>query len=251
MYIKTILRLLIRIIRQKTYKTLRTIRSKERLLGTIWVEANKVKINNLIDRIGRNEDLFNEAKDFEKKFRIKQKDIIKNLPISGGLKGSSGGGGGNTFILYYIVRYLKPNLVLESGVSAGTSSSAIIQALEKNDNGVLYSSDLPLFLEKKDIGILVPNELRYRWKLFFEGDSINLPIILNQINEINIVYYDSEKSYQAKNFFMEKILINFKPKIIIVDDIDRDYWFRDFVNNNKNIFNYMVVGNTGYLLKKT
>ena len=37
MYIKTILRLLIRIIRQKTYKTLRTIRSKERLQVTIGI----------------------------------------------------------------------------------------------------------------------------------------------------------------------------------------------------------------------
>ena len=132
MYIKTILRLLIRIIRQKTYKTLRTIRSKERLLGTIWVEANKVKINNLIDRIGRNEDLFNEAKDFEKKFRIKQKDIIKNLPISGGLKGSSGGGGGNIFILYAI--FDKRDYFNNKGL-AKTQIGNFKRALEKNDKG--------------------------------------------------------------------------------------------------------------------
>ena len=63
---------------------------------------------------------------------------------------------------------------------------AILQALDKNNKGELLSSDLQMYLDKKDIGILVTNELRHRWKLFDKGDAINLPIILNQINKIEV-----------------------------------------------------------------
>jgi len=249
-FFRTILRLIIRFLRQQTYKNFRTIKSKQRLLGTIWVEANKIRINDLINSIGRDQILFEESQNFEKRFKLIKKDLIKNLPISGGLKGSSGGGGDNIFILYYIVRFFKPEVVLESGVSAGTSSGTIVHALDKNNKGILYSSDLPMLLDEKDIGILVPNELKYRWKLFTKGDSINLPLILNNIKKIDLVYYDSDKSYLAKEFFIEKILKNFDPKVIIIDDIDRDYWFRDFIKKRKNKYNYYVASNVGFLLNK-
>ena len=247
-YIKGILRLLYRFSRQRPIKTIRTIFSLERLLGTIWVESNKTKLDNFINRIGKDIDLLVESKNFKKNFKKEKNETIKNLPISGGLKGSTGGGGGNEFILYYIVRYLKPNVVLESGVSAGISTRSILEALEKNKKGELYSSDLQLHLDKKDIGILVKKELHHRWTLFDKGDEINLPIILNRINEIDIVYYDSEKSYSGKKIFFDRILSNFTPKIIIVDDIDRDYWFRDFIK--KNFYDYIVIENVGMVFLK-
>ncbi len=248
LYTKGILKLFYRFSRQRPIKTLRTIFSLERLLGTIWVESNRTKLDNLIKRIGEDNNLFIESKNFEKNFKKEKKETIKNLPISGGLKGSTGGGGGNEFILYYIVRRLKPNVVIESGVSAGISTRSILEALEKNKKGDLYSSDLQLYLDKKDIGILVTKELRHRWKLFDKGDEINLPIILKQINEIDIVYYDSGKSYSGKKIFFDKILSNFTPNVIIVDDIDRDYWFRDFTK--KNSYDYIVVGNVGVIFLK-
>tara|TARA_B100000963_G_scaffold357027_1_gene378334 strand:- start:147 stop:899 length:753 start_codon:yes stop_codon:yes gene_type:complete len=248
LYTKGILRLFYRFLNQRPIKTLRTIFSLRRLLATIWVESNRVKLNKFIKFIGKNEDLLVESKNFEKKFIKEKKEKIKNLPISGGLKGSDGGGGGNEFILYYIVRYLKPAIVLESGVSAGASSRAILQALDKNNKGELLSSDLQVYLDKKDIGILVTNELRHRWKLFDKGDAINLPIILNQINKIDIVYYDSEKSYSGKKIFFDRILSSFTPKIILVDDIDRDFWFRDFIK--KNSYEYVILGNVGLVFIK-
>ena len=249
MYLKTFFRLLLRILRQKPIKTIRTIRSKERLLGTIWLESKKKSLSNLIKLIGLDENLLKEAKNFEKNFLIKKKTYIKHLPITGGLKGYSGGGGGNIFILYYIIRYYRPDLVIESGVSAGNSSSAIIQALEKNNNGSLYSSDLPTHLKKKDIGILIPNELKYRWKLFDKGDKINLPKILDEVHKVDIIYYDSEKTYEGKKYFMNTIFKKLKPKVIIIDDIDRDYWFRDFVKIKYKDYKYLVVKNVGYLFK--
>jgi hypothetical protein len=45
MNFKTFLKLFLRIFRQRPIKTFRTIYSKEILVGTIWLEANKVSIN--------------------------------------------------------------------------------------------------------------------------------------------------------------------------------------------------------------
>ena len=45
--------------------------------------------------------------------------------------------------LYGICRRINPEIVVETGVSIGTSSSFILQALEDNKKGHLYSIDLP------------------------------------------------------------------------------------------------------------
>ena len=55
MYLKTILRLINRFLHQRPIKTIRTIFSLERLLGTIWLEANRVNINELLNSIGKND----------------------------------------------------------------------------------------------------------------------------------------------------------------------------------------------------
>ena len=53
----------------------------------------------------------------------------------------------------------------------------------------------------------------------------------------------------SKTEIFEKILIKHKPKIIVIDDIDRDYWFRDFINGDIGNYKYLVVKNVGYLIK--
>ena len=73
----------------------------------------KINFEEFLNIIGKDTKLIEQSESFVKKF-LKKKKIIKNLPISGGLPGSSGGGGGNELLLYYITRLLKPNIVLES-----------------------------------------------------------------------------------------------------------------------------------------
>ena len=46
-------------------------------------------------------------------------------------------------IPYLLVRLIKPKCIVETGVSAGVSSAYILQALQDNEKGMLYSIDLP------------------------------------------------------------------------------------------------------------
>ena len=112
------------------------------------------------------------------------------------------GGGGVYPFLHFLVRYIKPRNIVETGVAAGFSSFAFLDALEMNGSGRLYSSDFPYFRlphPEQYIGILVPAELRGRWHLHIDGDQRNLAQIALELNgAIDLFHYDSDKSYIAR-----------------------------------------------------
>lgn len=128
------------------------------------------------------------------------------------------GGGGITenegIIFYVIVRILKPNVVLETGVANGISSSYILYALERNKSGQLFSIDLPYQInrvyppdyiklegkafipENKETGWLIPEELKKRWRLEIGKSSEKLPLLLKNLPLLDIFIHDSEHTYE-------------------------------------------------------
>lgn len=174
------------------------------------------------------EKIIIDIKSIEQISRSKLKDLKLDL-----------GGGGNYILLYFLIRKYKPSVVIETGVAAGWSSLSILQAMEKNNKGNLYSSDFPYFRlknPKKYIGYLVKNsKLKSRWNLNTQGDARALPIFLNLIKnkKIDLFHYDSDKSYSGRSFAYNILKKNFTNKsIIIYDDIQDNLHFRDFVNKN-------------------
>lgn len=141
------------------------------------------------------------------------------------------GGGGAIDLLYFIVRWLRPGTVLETGVAAGWSSCAILQALERNQAGHLKSSDFPYFrIENPEryIGLLVPDALKHRWTLAIRGDRQNLPELLDEVTQVDLVHYDSDKSRPGREWFARQITPFLRPgSVIIWDDIVNNLAFRD------------------------
>ena len=77
-------------------------------------------------------------------------------------------GAGHFRLVHFLVRHLRPEVVLETGVGVGYTSQAILLALELNGSGTLYSSDFPYFRmdhPERYVGCLVDDELRHRWHL--------------------------------------------------------------------------------------
>lgn len=105
-------------------------------------------------------------------------------------------------LLYSLVRITRPEIVVETGVAAGVSSSFILYALEKNGWGKLYSVDLHyregVFTpSNKKLGWIVPQELRSRWTLVL-GESIKvLPKLLADLRKIDIFLHDSRHLYKT------------------------------------------------------
>tara|TARA_B100000989_G_C19464942_1_gene437845 strand:- start:123 stop:890 length:768 start_codon:yes stop_codon:yes gene_type:complete len=193
-----------------------------------WINKNMIDYNEFLAKI--DVDLYNKSKQKYKDFLIKYDGLIKKYrPILGG--------GGIFPLLYFLIIKKKPINALETGVAAGTSSQAILSALEVNGSGHLYSSDLPLFRISKPenyIGIFVDDELKHRWSLFIEGDKFNFYKIFKKEIKIDFLHYDSDKRYFSRkhtmNFLQKYLNVN---AIVVMDDIQDNSFFFDYVKLNK------------------
>jgi len=153
-------------------------------------------------------------------------EAVRQLPL--GL-----GGAAHYRLLYFLVRATCPAVVVETGVAAGFSTRAILSAIGANGRGHLYSSDFPYFRmnhPEKLIGYVVEDELKHNWELFLHGDSANLDLILPKAGLISLLHYDSDKSYGGRRLVMQKMSERLTPDaIIIMDDIQDNFFFRDYV----------------------
>lgn len=170
--------------------------------------------------------LWEEAKAFGERTRTRAKPLLAKVPFDMGA-------GGDYEFLYWLTRLMKPDIIVETGVSAGWTSQAFLSAIAANRRGTLYSSDFPYFRVKDPesyIGLVVEPELRAHWHLFTEGDEKALPKILAECGPIGLFHYDSNKSVSGREFAIESAASRMAPDgIILVDDIINDSWFREYV----------------------
>jgi len=137
--------------------------------------------------------------------------------------------------LYLICRHLKPEIVVETGVENGISTTFILAALDKNIKGILYSIEvLERLPDGRKVGWLVPSDMRKRWRLIIGNSLETLPQLLEKIRLIDIFIHDSEHSYQV----MMGEYIAAWPHIklgglLISDDTGRNEAFIDFCKMNK------------------
>lgn len=151
--------------------------------------------------------------------------------------------------LYVITRIMKPQAVVETGVFKGSSSFAILSALEKNEKGCLYSIDLPSArLKGKEVGWLVPENLLKRWHLQMGLSSDLLPDLLKDIEGgVDIFLHDSEHSYENMMWeYMYVLKAMREGGLILSHDISRNSAFKEFANCFSKDFFYML-GNLGGL----
>jgi predicted O-methyltransferase YrrM len=209
---------------RRLVKLSRILRNRDRLLATAWCVWHGTAFESWART--RDPALWRETLDVAGRIRRDASEIVPHLPISGGQR-ATGGGGCDVRKLYFLARLTKPAVIVETGVSAGYSSRAFLEAIRANGFGRLYSSDMPIHLSKEQVGCLVPPALRGAWELFYDGDAINLPRILSAVPAVDLFHYDSDKSFRAK----QDVFALVRPKlaysaVIVIDDIDRDAFFR-------------------------
>lgn len=140
--------------------------------------------------------------------------------------------------LYVICRILKPEAVVETGVADGFSSSFILKAMEVNNQGHLYSIDLPNqagheIRQDKTTGWIIPDKLRTRWDLILGASSEELSPLLRKLNKIDMFYHDSDHSYENMEFEFNAAYQHLnKNGILISDDITDNSAFDEFFSRN-------------------
>ena len=143
------------------------------------------------------------------------------------------GGGSNIHLLYDCVSLSKAQNVIETGVAYGWSSLAILKALALNNNGKLFSVDMPYPRKKNenDVGIVVPQTLRKNWILLRKPDR---PGIINALQkaggQIDLCHYDSDKSWWGRHYAYPILWESIKSKgLFISDDIQDNLYFSEFI----------------------
>ena len=192
-----------------------------------WIESQCSDFKELANSLDA--ALWEEAEKVSKSLEIHAVKILENIEYN------MGGGGGYPF-LYFVTRYMEPDCIVETGVSAGFSSYAFLSAMKTNGRGGLYSSDFPLFRinnPESYIGVLVEESLKDNWILYVDGDEVSLPKIARSLNKIDIFHYDSDKSYSGREFavsVIDKLLSS--NGVIVMDDIQDNCYFYDYIEQN-------------------
>jgi predicted O-methyltransferase YrrM len=138
-------------------------------------------------------------------------------------------------------------VVVETGVGLGTSSLFILQALEDNGMGKLYSIDEPYAEYQSDAGItinessycanddqpgmLVPTELRDRWILLLGKSYKLLPELCERLRSLDFFFHDSEHTY--RNMYQEYTIVwpyLCKRGVLASHDVEWNTAFQDFAN---------------------
>ena len=152
--------------------------------------------------------------------------------------------------LYALCRLCQPTTVVETGVGLGASSNFILQALQDNGFGELYSIDLPKstyfsdegirineheYTSKDDMpGSLIYDNLRERWNLVLGKSQTELPKLCNRLGTIDLFFHDSEHTYGNMWDEYETVWPYMAEKGVLAShDINWNTAFTDFVAMNK------------------
>ncbi len=198
----------------------RRMRDAERRRATAWCRRHPTDL----DGFARSVDpaLWQEATEVRDRVVRLRKERLVELNLPGARTSDIGGGPGNLALLYWLVRLLRPETVLETGVASGASSRSILEGLHLNSSGHLYSSDLSRLIPRQHAGLCVDPEMRARWTLLHEGDRKNIPQILKLTGSIDLVHYDSAKDPNEMRWVLDQTApLLASNAVVVLDDVDR------------------------------
>ena len=145
--------------------------------------------------------------------------------------------------LYTMIRILKPEIVIETGVFEGHSSLSILSAMKENNKGFLYSIDLPSpdLPSGKVPGWMVPEHLRKRWDLRAGKSSDLLPTLLLEVKDVDIFLHDSEHSYENMYWEYKTAWAHIKTRgLLLSHDVSQNAAFKDFAKHVSEEYYYML-----------
>ena len=171
---------------------------------------------------------------------------------------------------YVILRLIRPEIVVETGVFSGVSSAFILKALKDNDGGMLYSIDYPLSEQEyaanlesgcetafalpqgKEPGFAIPEDVKGRWVLKRGKSNEILPNLLKELGRVDVFLHDSHHTYENM-MFEYSTAWDYLPKggLLLSDNTDYNNAFRDFSRKVKcKPIHLSFRGGVGAIIKK-
>ncbi len=144
---------------------------------------------------------------------------------------------------YAVSRALSAAVILESGVAYGVTTAYLLQAIDLNGTGKLWSIDLPPLGRhaEEHVGFLVPSGLRRHWNLRRGVTRRLLPALLPTLGSIDLFVQDSLHTYKTISDELDLVWPYLSPGgVVIADDIGDNRAFEDFTDRVKPS-SYMVI----------
>jgi len=146
-------------------------------------------------------------------------------------QGWNDGDAGLARAIWCLVRHLRPQNVVETGVARGVTSRVVLEALERNGQGHLWSIDLPP-LERvwhQQVGVTVRDRHKSRWSYIKGSSRRRLPGLLAQLGQIELFIHDSLHTERNLLFELEQTWTAVRPGgAVVVDDVDVSGGFKFF-----------------------
>ncbi len=206
----------------------RRMKDPARRRATAWCRRNSTDLDGFARSI--HPALWEEATEVQDRIVRLRKDRLVALDLPGARASDIGGGPGNLALLHWLVRLLRPETVLETGVASGASSRAILEGLHTNGAGHLFSSDLSHVIPSEHAGLCVDPEMRGRWTLLHEGDRKNIPRLLASAGSIDLVHYDSAKDPNEMRWVLSQTApLLTSSAVVVLDDVNRHGLMQELV----------------------
>lgn len=141
---------------------------------------------------------------------------------------------GLSYFCYVICRALRPRVVVETGVGSGVTTSFILQALAANDEGRLWSIDLPPIGAEQFAGSFVPQHLRSHWTLLRGRSRDVLPRLLQKLPPPDVFLHDSLHTTRNMTFEFQSAWQRMNPgSVLLSDDIHMSKAFARFITGEQ------------------
>ena len=136
-------------------------------------------------------------------------------------------------LVYWLAEHLRAERVFETGVAYGWSALVFLLSMRDRAGAHLVSTDIPLQRTTGAyIGCAVPEDLRAQWTLLEGLDRKVLPSGLQQLGEIDLCHYDSDKTYEGRAWAYPRLWAALRPGgIFVSDDVEDNTAFREFARD--------------------
>ena len=136
-------------------------------------------------------------------------------------------------VAWCLVRHLRPARIVETGVGHGLTTRVLLEALERNGSGRLWSVDLPPLVERRfaeETGAAVPERLRQRWTLLHGSSRRRLPGLVAELGQIDFFLHDSMHTDRNLRFELDLAWPALAPDgTALIDDVEKNVATGEFL----------------------
>lgn len=195
-----------------------------------------------------------ELEAFEEVWRAATDDLAaRGLQVGRGAFGGWDDGDARFVRLAWcLARHLRPRTVLETGVARGLTTRTLIESLERNGNGHLWSVDLPPLLEHAlatETAAAVPERLHGRWTLVRGSSRRVLPRLIKDLPSIDLFVHDSMHTTRNVRFELQQVWPRLRPgAAVLIDDVEKNAAMAQFLQAHPDAASMICASDDGEVL---